>query len=145
MDCGISCGFHVTAFDLNASQVIHLTVFVELESGKKLFRKLQVYPVWYEEHNLIGTLKSSAFRNSLGCSSDQNEPCFLLLVVCAVIMLATLVGAGSSLTTDTTALGVIALAEMALFVYLTWVPVAFFILAILIVLSSMILMKRWAQ
>ena len=142
MNCSSSCGYHLLETDLNGTQQITLIVFVEMDTGLVQKKRYSFVPVHKNAFNMVLTLRSGEFREQFGCSADPNEPCFFLLMVAAFLTIAGLIGIGAGVTTDTSALGIVAMGFLGLFTYLTWIPVGFFILACLAAFASIILSRR---
>jgi hypothetical protein len=142
-NCGTGCGYTVREEDLNSSKSLYVWQFVMLEDGRMLHKQGQYIPIKVGEDNFVLTLSSAEFKNLFGCSSNQNEPCFFLLMVSALLTVGVMVTAGVEFGARSTgSLGAIALIMIGLFTYLTWVPNSMFILIAIAVFASMIVSRR---
>lgn len=140
--CGAGCGYTIEVKDMNNTRDVKVRVFVETASGLKLEKTWSFLPYDSQADNWIATLQSPAFRQEWGCSTNPNEPCFFLLMVSAFMIIGMIATAGAGLTADRSAIGIIAMIGMAIFTYLTWIPVGFFIMACLAVFAGLVLARR---
>lgn len=140
--CGAGCGYTIEVKDMNNTRDVKVRVFVETASGLKLEKTWSFLPYDSQAENWIATLQSPAFRKEWGCSTNVNEPCFFLLMVSAFMIIGMIATAGAGLTADRSAIGIIAMIGMAIFTYLTWIPVGFFIMACLAVFAGLVLARR---
>lgn len=140
--CTADCNFHLTKAQLDAAMEIRVVAFVETASGLVQKVSRNFIPVDSSGYNLIDTLKSDGFRTEWGCSTDANQPCFILLMLSVMLTIAAVASAGIGITTDRSALSLLAAITMGLFVYLTWIPLAFYIMLCLAVFGTMVISRR---
>jgi hypothetical protein len=121
---------------------VRVIVYVKTASGLVKQQTWAFVPYDASGYNLIANLRGPRLRTEFGCSTNINEPCFVLLILSAFITIAVVVSTGMGLTGDKPSLGIIAAIFLGLFTYLTWIPVAFFILACLAVFAALVLSRR---
>jgi hypothetical protein len=129
------------AFIKNMMEV-RIIVYVVTASGLVKQQTWAFIPYDASGYNLIANLRGPRLRTEFGCSTEVTEPCFVLLILSAFIIIGVCVATASGITHDKSSIGIIAMIFMGLFTYLTWIPVAFFILACLAVFSALVLSRR---
>lgn len=123
--------YHIDRGFLDSKKYVRVKVYVVNETGLAKYSTTEFIPYDESGWNLVSELQSTDLRISMGCSTDKNEPCFLLLIIASFITIGVLASVASIATRDTNALSIVTIAVLGIFTFLTWIPTGFFILACL--------------